>query len=136
MLIAHIMFVFFITVNPLYNDIRYNSKITSSRSAQKISGSCIFSSTVPCYSLRKHTFWTFVTIASPRRFLHYTKRMICKQLLKKIRYSCFRWIHVEFLYHSKFDFTAKSLVTNAVVISRVLCINFKTLLNRTKPATS
>ena len=28
---------------------------------------------------------------------------------------------VKFLYNSKFDFTAKSLVTNTVVITRVLC---------------
>ena len=28
------------------------------------------------------------------------------------------------LYNSKFDFTAKSLVTNAVVTTRVLCISF------------
>ena len=29
---------------------------------------------------------------------------------------------VKFLYNSKFDFTAKSLVTNSVIIRRVLCI--------------
>ena len=29
--------------------------------------------------------------------------------------------HIKFLYNSKFDFTAKSLVTNTVVIMRVLC---------------
>ena len=38
-----------------------------------------------------------------------------------MRYSCFRQVHIKFLYNSKFDFTAKSLVTNAVVIKRVLC---------------
>ena len=29
---------------------------------------------------------------------------------------------IKFLYNSKFDLTAKSLVTNTVVITRVLCI--------------
>ena len=53
------------TVNPLYNDILYNSKIRYDDNpiCTKISGSCIFS--VPCYSLGKHTFWIFVRIASP-----------------------------------------------------------------------
>ena len=41
------------TVNPLYNDIRYNSKTRSNVNlvCTKISGSCIFSLTDPCYSL-------------------------------------------------------------------------------------
>ena len=58
------------TVNPLYNDIRYNSKIRYNVNlvCTKISGSCTFSLTVPCYSLGKHTFWIFVRIASLRRF--------------------------------------------------------------------
>ena len=30
---------------------------------------------------------------------------------------------IKFLYNSKFDFTAKSLVTDIVVITRALCIN-------------
>ena len=30
---------------------------------------------------------------------------------------------IQFLYNSKFDFTAKSLVTDIVVITRALCIN-------------
>ena len=52
----------------------------------------------------------------------YTKRMIHKKLFKSIRYSCFRQVHIKVLYSSKFDLTAKSLVTNTVVITRVLCI--------------
>ena len=47
--------------------------------------------------------------------------MICKKLFKRIRYSCFRRVHIKFLYTNKFDFTAKSLVTNAVVITSDLC---------------
>ena len=49
------------TVNPLYNDIRYNSKIRYKVNSvcTKISKSCIFSLIVPCYSLRKHKFWIF-----------------------------------------------------------------------------
>ena len=57
-------------VNPLCNDIRYNSKIRYNVNpiCTKVSGSYTFSLTVPCYSLGKHTFWIFVKIASPRRF--------------------------------------------------------------------
>ena len=48
----------------------------------------------------------------------YTK---LKELFKNIRYSCFGQVDINFLYNSKFDFTAKSFVTNTFVISRVLC---------------
>ena len=34
------------------------------------------------------------------------------------------FMHINFLYNSKFDFTAKSLVTNTVVITMVLRTNF------------
>ena len=46
------------TVNPLYNDTHYNSKIRYNVNSvcTKISGSCIFSLTDPCFSLGKHTF--------------------------------------------------------------------------------
>ena len=101
-----------------------NFVITSIRSAQK-SADCVFISlTVPFYSLGKHTLWIFVRMASPRSFNKYTKRMICekKTLFKSTRYSCFRRIPIKFLYNSEFDFTAKPLVTNIVVITRVLCI--------------
>ena len=65
-----------------------------------------------------------VRIASPRRFLQTNKQneSFIKELSKNIRYSCFRRVHIKFLYNSKFDLTAKSLVTNTVVITRVLCI--------------
>ena len=58
------------TVNSLYNDIRYNSKIRYNVNAvcTKINGSFIFSLTIPSYSLGKHMFLIFVRIASPRRF--------------------------------------------------------------------
>ena len=107
------------TVNPLYNDIHYNSKICYNVNSvcTKNSGLCIFSSTVPWYSLRKHMFW----ICFGGNSIKYTKCMICKKLFKRILYSCFRRVHIKFLYKSKLDFTAKSLVTNAVVIKRVLC---------------
>ena len=36
----------------------------------------------------------------------------------------FWWVHIKFLYNSKFDLTAKSLITNSVVITRVLCTLF------------
>ena len=46
------------TVNPLYNDIRYNKKnrYNVNSVCKKISGACIISFTVPCYPLGKHTF--------------------------------------------------------------------------------
>ena len=46
------------TVNPLYNGIRYNSKIRNKVNSIciKISGLCTFSLTVQCYSLGKHAF--------------------------------------------------------------------------------
>ena len=77
-------------------------------------------------------FCVFVRIAS-LRFVYllespqrgdsnkYTNRIIHKKLFKSIRYSCFRRVHIEFLYNSQFDLTAKSLVTNTVVITRILC---------------
>ena len=52
-------FLFLDTVSPLYNDIRYNSKIRYDVNSvcTKISGSCIFSLTVPRYFLGKHMFF-------------------------------------------------------------------------------
>ena len=50
-----------------------------------------------------------------------TKRMIYKRTVQNVHYSCFRLVHIKFHYNSKFDFTAKSLVTNTVVKTRVLC---------------
>ena len=46
------------TVNPLYNDIRYNSKNRYNVCAI-ISGSCSFSLIFPSYSSGKHTFCLF-----------------------------------------------------------------------------
>ena len=53
--------------------------------------------------------------------------MIYKRTAQNVRYSCFRRADIKFLYNSKFDFTAKSLVTNTVVITRVLCIYLQLL---------
>ena len=60
----------FYTVNPLYNDIRYNGKIRYNVNLvrTKISGSCIFSLLFPCYFSGKHTFCVFVRLASAKRF--------------------------------------------------------------------
>ena len=46
------------TVSPLYNSIRYKSKLRYNVSSvcTKISGSCNFSLVFQCYSLGKHTF--------------------------------------------------------------------------------
>ena len=72
-------------VNPVYNDIRYNSKIRYSVNSDctKISGSCIFFSLAfPCYSIGKHTFGSL--LESPRRgdSNKYTKRLIYKKMFK------------------------------------------------------
>ena len=48
----------------------------------------------------------------------YIKRMIHKKKYSKVSVSD----GLDGLHSSKFDFTAKSLVTNTVVIRRVLCI--------------
>ena len=118
-------------MNPFYNDIRYNSKIRYNVNlvCTKINGSCILSLIFPCYFSGKYTFCVFVRIASARRFYEYTKHIIHKKLFKSIRYSCFKEVHIKFLYNSKFDFTAKSLVTNSVGIMRVLCMSIFTGAN-------
>ena len=56
-------------VDPLNNDIRYNSKIRYNVNLVciKISGWYIFSLIFPCYSSGKPTFCVYVRIASPRR---------------------------------------------------------------------
>ena len=139
-------------MNPLYNDIRYNSKIrytcTSIWSAQKSAGRACFH----CCShviLQENICFVYLLespqrgdskiyikrifvylLESPQRgdSIKYTKRMIHKNLFKSIRYSCFRRVHIKFLFNSKFDFTAKLLVTNSVVITRVLSIFILTAL--------
>ena len=88
-----------------------------------------FSSIFPCYSSGKHIVCVFgrITLAeSPWRgnSNKYIKRMIHKKMFKSICYSCFRRVHIKFLYNSKFDLTVKFLVTNSVVITRVVCFRF------------
>ena len=111
----------------LYNGIRCNTRIRYNVNpiCTKIIGSCIFSLTVACYYLGKHKFGYL--LESPRRgdSNKYTKRM------KNTRYSCLRRVHIKFLYNCKFDFTAKFLVTNTVVITRVLYTN-----ERARPRTT
>ena len=48
----------------------------------------------------------------------YIKRMIHEKLVKSIRYSCFRRVHIRFIYSSKFDLAAKSFVTNSIGVGR------------------
>ena len=62
--------IFATTVNPLYNDTRYNSKIrhTVNFVSTKISGSCIVSLIFPFYSTGEHTFCVFVKNRLGRRF--------------------------------------------------------------------
>ena len=65
-------------------------------------------------------------LESPRRgdFNKYTKRLIYnrKKNCSKVSVTdALDWPYQVF-YDSKFDFTEKSLVTNTVVIARVLCI--------------
>ena len=42
-------------------------------------------------------------------------------MFKCIRYSSFRRVPIKFLYNSEFECPVKPLVTNIVVITRVLC---------------
>ena len=58
------------TLNPLYKDILYNREIRFNVNlvGTKISRSCIFLFTFPCYFSGEHTFCVFVRIASARRF--------------------------------------------------------------------
>ena len=58
-------------------------------------------------------FCVFVRIASPKRMIH-------RKNVQKYPLLMLRWVQIKFLYTSKFDLTAKSLVTNSVVITRVL----------------
>ena len=111
-------------MDPLYNGIRYNSKIRYNVNSvcTKISGSCIWSHVFLQENIR---FGYLLELPHRGDSNKYTKRMICKKLFKIIRYSCFRRVHIKFLYNSKLDFTSKPLVTNAVVITRVLCTEFK-----------
>ena len=62
-------------------------------------------------------------LESPRRgdSNKYTKRMIYKKMCSKVSVTDALDGSYQVAYNSKFDFTAKSLVTNAVVITRVLC---------------
>ena len=53
----------------------------------------------------------------------YTKRIIYKRTVKKIRYYSFRRVYIKLFYNSIFAFTAKSLVTNTADITTVLCIS-------------
>ena len=116
------------TVNPL--------KFVIMSICTKTSGSCNLSLTVPCYSLGKNTFWIFVRIAKAILSNKYTKCMIYKKTVKNIHYSCFRRVHIKFLYNIKFDFTAKSLLINTVAITRVLCIILQTKAHECSPFTT
>ena len=110
------------TVNPFYNGIRYNSIIRYNVSlvCTKISGSLFFiDSPVIFTEIIRYRY----LLESPRRgdSNKYTKRMIYKRKTKKkIRYSCFIRFHIKFLYNSKFDFTAQSLITNSVPLCRYI----------------
>ena len=114
------------TMSPLYSDIRYNRKnrYNVNPIGTKINGSCIFFQKQSHVILWENISFVYL-LESPRRgdSNKYTKRMIYKRTIKNIRYLCFRRVHIKFLYNSKFDFTAKSLVTNTVVITRSSVLN-------------
>ena len=101
------------TVNPLITIFVITAKfvIMSIWSAQKSAG-CVF---FHCYShvILQENIRFVNLLESPCRgdSNKYTKRMSHKKLLfKSIRYSCLRAVHNKFLYNSKFDLTAISLV--------------------------
>ena len=101
-------------------------------SAQKSGNLVFFSLIFPCYSSGNIRFVYWLELPRQGDSNKYTKRMIHKKLFKSIRYLRFRRVHIKFLYNSKFDLTAKSLVTNSVVITRVLCIIHARLLGSVK----
>ena len=94
--------------------------ITSIRSAQKSAERVCFH----CYShvILKENIRFVYLLESPRRgdSNKYTKRMIHKKLFKRIHNHALDG-SISSLYNSKFDLTAKSLVSNSVVITRVIC---------------
>ena len=73
-------------MNPLYNDIRYNSKIGYNVNlvCTKISGSCIFSLIFP-FILQENIHFVYL-LESPRRgdSNKYTKPMIYKKKCSKV----------------------------------------------------
>ena len=94
------------TVNPLYNDIRYNKILNNANLfCTKISGSCIFSM-ISHVILQENTHFVYL-LESPRRgdSNNYTKHMIYnrKKLFRSIHYWCSRWVL------SSFYITANSI---------------------------
>ena len=78
----------------------------------------------PMLSFRKTYILDICLNRLTKAILTNTQNMnLKKKLVKSIRQSCFRWVHIKFLYNSKFYFVGKSLETNTVVITRVLCIS-------------
>ena len=109
------------TVNPLYNDIRYNSKI-----CYNVNSVCTKNQRIVYYFSDSHMLFfrkTYVFDICKNRLaeaiLTNTQNVwFIKTLFKSIQYSCFRRVDIKFLYNSKFDLTAKSLVTNSVLMTR------------------
>ena len=103
-------------VNPLHNNILYNSKIRYNVNLiyTKICGSCCFSLTVPCYFLGNIGFGYLLEAPPLGDSNKYTKCMMYKN--KKKNYSKVSVIYAldgsisSFFYSSKFDFAANSLV--------------------------
>ena len=84
-------------MNPLYNDISYNSKICYNVNAvcSKIAEAILTNAQIVCFP---------------------------KETVEKYPLYILQMGHINFLYDSKLDFTARSLGTNTVAITRVLCI--------------
>ena len=118
-------------VNPFYNNIRYNSKLCYNVNlvCTKINGSCFFFIDIPILFFRKICF--VYLLESPPRGSSNTKRIIYKKKkCSKVSLTDALDGPIKFLYNSKFDFTAKSLVTNTVVITRVFCTAFYLAINK------
>ena len=104
-------------MNPLYNGIRYNSKIH-----YNVILICTKNHWIEYFFIdnpmllfgKTYTFGYLLELPHRGDSNKYTKRMIYKRTIKK-------YPLLKFLYNSKFDFTAKSLVTNTVIVTRVLC---------------
>ena len=113
-------------MNPLYNGIRYNSEIryNVNQICTKISGTCIFSLTVLCYVWENIRFGYLLESPHLSDSNKYTKTYDLYKKRTVQKYPLFMLYTGPYqVYNSKFDFTAKSLVTNTVVIKRVLCVS-------------
>ena len=91
--------------------------ITSVQIAQK-SANCVFFIDSLTLFRKTYVFYIFKNHLTEAILTNTQNVWFIEKLYKSICYSCSRWIHIKFLYNSKFDLAAKSLVTNNVFINK------------------